>query len=233
MAEAFKAAHMPTDGSRDVKVVQVVQVGQEVTHEEGVVPPPKAPSQRVAQGRQLRPEMAQGQLGEERCIGGSAHQGVQHGSPRYARDMGGDRGGFNAGVLQDGGPARWSRDRRRAARAAGGPRGHAVEQAIVEQTQSLFAGLIANWCHMCRESPRFSRRIQVKYFQQILTVKINNEYRHFNFHFLLPSSLFNLSNPISSSITTNGIPLIGKTFVLPCFLLKWVTGTSIILKFSK
>ena len=71
---------LPTD--RVDGFVEVINVGQELTDEEGVMGADAA-SERLAQGGQLPTQPAAGQIGEDRRIGGARDwaRGRRHGAP--------------------------------------------------------------------------------------------------------------------------------------------------------
>jgi hypothetical protein len=60
----------------------------------------EARGQRLAQGRQLGPQPALGQLGQRLGVGHAVDEGVQHRPSRDAHDVGRDRGQLHAGVLE-------------------------------------------------------------------------------------------------------------------------------------
>lgn len=75
-------------------------MGEELADEEGVGRAETA-GERVLQGWELLPQLAAGEVGEDRRVGGAGHEGVEHRAAGGAEQTGGDRGARDAGVLQD------------------------------------------------------------------------------------------------------------------------------------
>jgi hypothetical protein len=81
-------------------LVQVVEVGEELADEEGVVGAEVA-EQGVSQGGQLLAQLAAGEIREDNGVGGAGHQGLEHGPPGGAEQTRGDRGELDPGVFED------------------------------------------------------------------------------------------------------------------------------------
>lgn len=82
------------------RLFQVIEVRKELAEQEGRVRP-EASAQRLAQGGQLAPQPAPGEVGEDLGIGRPLDQGLQHRPARHAEDIGRHRGQLNPGILQD------------------------------------------------------------------------------------------------------------------------------------
>lgn len=82
------------------RLVQVVEVGQELAHQEGVLGT-EAASERLAQGRQLLAQLTPCELGQDRRIGRARQEGVEHRAAGGAEQARGDRGELDARILQD------------------------------------------------------------------------------------------------------------------------------------
>ena len=81
------------------RFVQIVQMRQELANEEGMMRP-KAAGQCRAEGGQLAAQPAPREVGQERGIGGPVGERVQHGAPRDAENVAGDRRQLDPRILQ-------------------------------------------------------------------------------------------------------------------------------------
>jgi len=81
-------------------LIKVIEVGQELTDEEGVVGA-EAAGERLTQRGQLPPQLAAGEVSEEGGVRRARDQGVEHRAPGGAEQAAGDRGQLDAGVFED------------------------------------------------------------------------------------------------------------------------------------
>jgi hypothetical protein len=81
------------------RLIEIVDVGQDLADEEGMVPA-EPPRERRAQGRQLRAQRAPGELRQDRRVGRARHQRGEHRPARHAEDVARDAGELDARVLE-------------------------------------------------------------------------------------------------------------------------------------